>query len=453
MNLTITIRNLAEISYVNDEFDDEIVKLLTIQNPKYLENERMERWQGDTPKQLTFYEQDDNRLYVPRGAIASIIKICNKRNIKPTLIDETIALPNTSFNFNGTLHPFQETAVAKMLPHEEGTLCAPTGSGKTVVALYMIAERKQPSLIIVHTKGLLSQWQEKIKTFLGIPKRDIGQIGDDEIRIGEKITIALIQSLRNIKNLPMIGHLIADECHRIPGTTFYETIKKFNCKYLLGLSATPYRRDGLTKLIHWYAGPIQYKIDPRELMRLGYISKIRPIIRRTNFISQLKDPSTEFSKLLSEITKDKERNQLITTDVTTEANQGETCLILTDRKEHCLTLETLLDHSQLKVSQLTGDHSTEHRDNTIEKINDNNLDALIATSQLLGEWFDCENISAVFLAIPISSAGRLIQYIGRGLRPKPGKEFTKIYDYHDPNVRCLYNGFKARLKVYKDLEQ
>jgi len=288
--ITITIRNLAEISFINDELNTEILSLLTIRNPKWAENRKMKRWQGDTPKLLTFYEQDDNnQLFVPRGAIEPIIEICNKRNIDVDLIDETNQLTPINLCFKGTLKDFQKPVICTILEHEEGTLCSPTGSGKTIMALYLIAQRQQPALIIVHTKELLDQWKDRIETFLGIQKDNIGQFGDGQKWVGEKITVALIQTLRKIKKLPEIGHLITDECHRIPGTTFHETIKRFNCKYLLGLSATPYRRDGLSKLISWYAGPIRYKIDPRELMKQGHITKIQSIIKKTNFICQLRD--------------------------------------------------------------------------------------------------------------------------------------------------------------------
>jgi superfamily II DNA or RNA helicase len=452
LTITITIRALAELSFVDDDLDDKICDYLTINNPKWLENQKMGRWQGQTPKQLSFYEQNEDQLFIPRGAIEGICEICDKNGVEYNIITKTKKTPNVHFNFKGRLKPFQEPAANDILKHDIGTLCAPTGSGKTVMALYIIAQRQQPALIIVHTKELLNQWIDRINAFLGIPKHDIGIIGGGNFFVGKKITVALIQTLRN-NPLPEIGHLICDEAHRTPSTIFHQTIKKFNCKYLLGLSATPFRNDGLTKLIHWYVGPVRHKIDSAYLMKQGNITAIEPIIVNTNFVSMLPSPKDEYPKLLSEITKDKERNELIASNVIHEARQGEVCLVLTDRKEHCEELEILIQAEGLKTRQLTGSHTNEYRAKIVKEINSNKINILIATGQLIGEGFDCKNLSALFLTTPIKYNGRLIQYIGRVLRPKPGKERAKIYDYFDRNIKCLWGAYKSRKKVYEQLTE
>jgi len=130
------------------------------------------------------------------------------------------------------------------------TVSIPTGGGKTVLALEAIAQRKQPALIVVHSNPLMNQWIEHIGTFLGILADDIGVIGGGKNRIGEKITVALVQSLYKSSGevAPHFGHLIIDECHRAPAWMFTEAITAFDCRYQLGLSATPYRRDKLNRL-------------------------------------------------------------------------------------------------------------------------------------------------------------------------------------------------------------
>lgn len=447
----IIVKNLAEIPYINDTLDDEIRDYLTITNPKWLENQRMNRWQGKTPKQLMFYEEIGDKLLVPRGAIEAIMQIHTERNINIKVIDKTILLSEVDFNFKGRLWKFQKEATAEALLYEEGTLSSPTGSGKTVMALYMIAKRKQSCLIIVHTKTLLKQWIKRIEYFFGIPKEEIGIIGNSKNFVGEKITVGMVQTLREMKQMPKIGHLISDEDHRVPADTFYKVIKKFDCQYLLGLSATPFRPDGLTDLIYWYVGPIRHEISLIKLIKEGYLKRIEPIIRKTDFTSSLKNPSSNYPKFLAELTKDKQRNTQITNDIVKEVHKGKFGLVLTDRKAHCETLKKILISQDIKVGIINSDQSEAKQEQAVEDINAGNINMIIATGKGLGEGFDCDNLSCLFLTVPVKFDGLLLQYIGRVIRFKKGIEKAQIYDYFDRNIKCVYGSYTIRQKVYKEL--
>ena len=459
---TFIITNNIKVPYIDEFFDDFVYNSLTMINPKWLENNRMNRFNWKTPKKLYFYEEagkDD--LFVPRGFMPNMAEYLNDKNIKFKIDNKTNILTRINFKLFGNLKPFQEIAIKEMLPQNEGTLCAPTGSGKTVMGIYMIAERKQPAIIIVHTKELLYQWIDRIKQFLDIKEQHIGKIGDGHLDEYKNITVALIQTLRNYPEIVnQYSFLIVDECHRCPSKTFTDVVKEFSGKYITGLSATPYRRDGLTKVIEWYTGKIHHKIPPQELIKSGDITGIRSIIRRTDFVSSLEDPSAEYSKLLQELSQDEERNEMIIEDIVSAAASGETCLILSDRKAHCQRLYESIDSFTLSFKMqyilltaiLTGDTSSVKRKHIIKEINDGKIKILIATSQLIGEGFDCKNLSALFLTLPISYHGRVIQYLGRVLRPAKNKNKAIVYDYFDQNIRCLYNGFKNRQKEYKKLE-
>ena len=249
--MKIAISNRLTLSDVPEHLYTAICEKLAIPNPKYLENERMGYWNGETSKTLRFYEKTESGLVVPRGYIRQLINLCRRFEAEFYLDDQRRVLPETVFTFTGQLKPFQDKAVDTMLQKDFGTLSAPTGSGKTVIALYMIADRKQPALIVVHSKELLNQWIERIESFLGIPKDEIGIIGGGKKIIGDKITVALVQSLyKSAEQVSQhIGHLIVDECHRAPSRTFTEAVTAFDSKYMLGLSATPWRRDKLSRLI------------------------------------------------------------------------------------------------------------------------------------------------------------------------------------------------------------
>lgn len=338
-----------------------------------------------------------------------------------------------------------------MLSREFGVLSAPTGSGKTIIALYLMAKRKQPSLVVVHTRELAFQWIDRISTFLEIPSEKIGFIGGGKRSIGEKVTVALVQSLYKCAEevSAQIGHIIVDESHRCPSRTFTEAVSEFDSRYMLGLTATPFRRDKLSKLIFWYLGDLHHQVNKNRLVQNGDILKADVIKRETGFKTNF-DPISQYSRMLSELTTDKERNILIASDIKNESLETPgILLILSDRKAHCENLKAILRY-RFKVNSevLTGDIPIEKRKNILEKLRNEEIKILIATGQLIGEGFDCPNLSTLFLATPIKFSGRLLQYIGRVLRPAPGKKKARIFDYIDVNIDVLKVAAKARQKTY-----
>ncbi len=450
--MKIEISNHLHITGCPEKLRTEICSRLTFINPKWQENERMGRWQGDTPRLLRFYKLDsDGTLIVPRGFVCQLPTICNAFGASYDLADQTRELPPVQFEFAGGLRNYQEEAVNAMSVKRFGTLEAPTGSGKTVMALSIIAKRRQPALIVAHTKELLNQWVDQIKTFLGIDRGEIGVIGNGKQTIGERITVALVQSLYKCapEVAPHIGHLIVDECHRTPSRTFTEAVTAFDCKYMLGLSATPYRRDKLSRLIFWYIGDIRHRVNTDELVDNGSILRAEVVTRQTDF-KPFSDPSAEYSRMLSELTEDEQRNRLIASDIAREAgNGGGICIALSDRKSHCERLRAILqkDFSQ-PCDVLTGDLSATKRQALVERLNAGDIRVLIATGQLIGEGFDCKELSTLFLATPIRFSGRVQQYLGRVMRPAPGKKKARIYDYIDHRVGPLLAAAQARQKLY-----
>ena len=379
-----------------------------------------------------------------------VLFFCKELGIRPEIIDNRRAFPGIDFTFTGNLKGYQRQTAKDILSRDFGVLQAPTGSGKTVMALSIISERRQPTLIIVHSKELMDQWVERIEQFLGIPKTKIGIIGNGKKRIGDKITVGIVNSVYPIAEeiREKIGHLIIDECHRTPSRTFTEAVNIFDCKFMLGLSATPYRRDGLTKLIGWHLGR---KIEVRQanLTNADIIIDLEVITRETMFTSSY-DASEEYTRVMSELTEDADRNQLIAADVIREsANGGGICLVLTDRREHCNVLAALISVCGKETAILTGEVSNGSRKVIVERLNAGTIKVLIATGQLIGEGFDCKELSTLFLATPIKFDGRLTQYLGRVLRPAPGKDKAKVYDYCDGHVGVLAASARARQQVYR----
>ena len=450
--MKITINNRLELSDVPKKLYQDVCSRLTLNNPKWLENNKMGRWNGNTPKHLRFYEKTDNSgLIAPRGFTRQLINMAHKHNISYRIEDQRRILPEIDFTFCGKLKPFQEQAVNDILSRDFGTLSAATGSGKTVMALYIIADRKQPALIVVHTKELLNQWIDRIVAFLGIPKDEIGIIGAGKKTIGKQIMVATVQSLYKCADQisQHIGHLVVDECHRTPSRTFTEAVTAFDSKYMLGLSATPWRRDKLSKLIYWHIGDVVHEVDKTALIKNGDILKAEVVTRETNFNTIL-DPSLEYSKMLSELTQDVERNRLIACDVAAEARKRKgICLVLSDRKAHCKAMQSLLKQEfKTKSDLLTGDTPAKERPAIVDRLNKGKVKVLVASGSLLGEGFDCKGLSTLFLTTPIRFDGRVLQYLGRVLRPAKGKAKPKVFDYVDSRVGVLRTSAKARQKVY-----
>ena len=451
--LLITIGKDIRIENIPEPLDQFLKHQLEIPNPKWLENDRMGRWNWATPRTLCFYTRTpDGDLILPRGYMGHLVRRCKKEGIEYRIHDRRRSLPLLDFTFAGELKPFQKSAVEALEPKHFGTLSAPTGSGKTIMAMAMIANRRQPALIIVHTQDLADQWVKRIETFLNIPESDIGRIGGGKKKIGTHITVALVQSLYKCAEeiAPRIGFLIVDECHRCPSRTFTEAVSLFDSKYMLGLSATPWRRDNLSQLIFWHLGDVQYAIDKHQLVDSGDILPAEIMVRETGFKAR-HDPAKAYSKMLAELTADDARNRLIAADVAIEAEKTDgICLVLSDRKQHCETLKAILTfRHKIAAEVLTGNVDFGRRACIQKDLAGGSIKVLIATGQLLGEGFDCPNLSSLFLATPIRFSGRVLQYIGRVLRPAPGKHQARIFDYVDVHVGVLKSAADARQRVYR----
>ncbi len=336
-----------------------LMEALELSNPKWVENERMGRWNRGVPRTLKFYDKvGADGLWIPRGYLRQLILLCRRMGVDHRIEDRRRSLPPVEFAFSGELRAFQAEAVEQMAARDFGTLSSPTGSGKTVMALGLVARRRQPTVVVVHTKDLAAQWVERIGAFLSVPAAECGMIAGGRARIGERITVALVQSLYKCADevSARTGFLVVDECHRCPSRTFTEAVTGFDSRYMLGLSATPYRRDNLSRLIFWHLGDVHHEVARDDLVRSGAVLAADIVTRATAFRSY-SDPLTEYSRMLSELTGDTERNLLIARDVAAEAaGGGGISLVLSDRKAHCENLKTLLLHRFKTPSELmTGD--------------------------------------------------------------------------------------------------
>jgi superfamily II DNA or RNA helicase len=421
---------------------------LTIDNPQYVAAKRYGRWIGKRLKpKLYYYREVKDGIRFPRGFSNQAVLLCREHmDAPPEIIDNRRTLPETCLHFSGTLRPYQQIAVDLVAKRSFGVLEAGTGSGKTIMALALIAARKQPALIVVHTKELLYQWQERIGEFLGC---EAGLIGDGHSRI-LPVTVAIVNSARKrIEELtPLFGHLIVDECHRVPATLFTDVVSNFDCHFLLGLSATAFRSDdGLTRLIYIFMGDRIHKVDQDELKATGAIIKPRLIRKETGFSYPYRG---DYQALIKALTRHEGRNRLILDDICRVAADSGTVLVVSDRIGHCEIFERHLRERGIPVALLTGQTAPEQRAAVVEAVQKGELRVLVATIQLIGEGFDCSGLSSLFLTTPITFEGRLLQVIGRIMRPAKGKE-ARVFDYLDDSVSVLRRSAKTRMRALAEL--
>jgi len=453
--LTITLNNVVKINrnglstllinFLKDE--------LNFANTEYFIKKKVGKNTFDTERYFQFVEETENEVIVPRGFLGKLIRFCNENNILYIFNDMRKKLKNIDFQFNAKLREHQQSAIEIASKKDFGVIVAPPGSGKTIVGLKIISDRSQPALIIVHRKQLVEQWIERIETFLGIPKHEIGRIGQGKSKIGNKITIATIQSLSKELNKPesdsftnSFGTVLVDECHHIPAKTYRDTIAKLPTYYLYGLTATPFRKYNVGKIIFFHLGEIIVEIKPTEI---SSYKQAKIIIRNTGLDIPFNSKTDQFETLSKILVHDSGRNKLILEDIFVELKLGKKVVIITERKEHIDTLNQYLKQSYETIT-LSGDDSESNRNLKWKTLKEGNYQVLITTGQYFGEGSDLQNANSLFLVYPFAFEGKLIQYIGRVQR----SEVTPtIYDYRDIKIDYLNKLFLKRNIYYRKIEK
>ena len=327
-----------------------------------------------------------------------------------------------------------------LLSHETGVLCAPTAFGKTVVAAAVIAARATNTLVIVHRTQLLDQWRSRLATFLQIEDKSIGTIGAGKRSPTGIVDIALMQSLvrkGEVKDVVAnYGQVIVDECHHVSAISFERVMKEVKARFVLGLTATPLRRDGHHPIIFMQCGPIRFRASNSRAN-----ADVRHVVitRRTGFAPS--EGNNHIQSLIGVLGNAEVRNSLILNDIRDAIADGRTPLVLTERKEHLGRLSDALRSAAIaEVIVLSGGMARKSQAAEISHLgtpSDTKRRIILATGRFIGEGFDDSRLDTLFLAMPISWRGTLAQYAGRLHRVHAGKREIRIYDYVDAGVAPL----------------
>ena len=371
--LTITLDNEVKIS--RDGLTIELINYLKDElifaNTEFFIKKKSGRNTFRTERYFRCVEEKEDEVIIPRGFIGKLIKFCRGSKIEYDFIDKREKLPEILFSFQTHLREHQQKAISLISKKDIGVIVAPPGSGKTIVGLKIISDKKQPALIITHRKQIAEQWTERIEAFLGIPKNEIGRIGQGKHKTGKQVTVAMIQSLSKelaksdgIIHQTAFGTIIIDECHHIPADTFRNTVSRLQSYYIYGLTATPFRKYNDGKLIFIHLGEVISEVKSEEM---SAASKAKIIIKNTNLDVPFNLKTDRFETLSKMLVHDLARNKLILDDVNSELKTGKKVIIITERKEHIDSLYQFLKQSYETIT-LSGEDSEKSKNEKSEAV-------------------------------------------------------------------------------------
>lgn len=434
-------------------------RLASFTNPKFYELQklRMPIFYKTTPRIISCFDEDERFLILPRGCLEKIKDICDKSNVKLVIKDKREKGIAVDYKFSGKLNKKQEKAMNELIAHEVGVLCATTGFGKTVIGANIISMLKTNTLVIVNRNNLLDQWKERLAYFLDINKKEIGQVGSGKENLNGRLDVASFQSLFKKDNIEEIvknyGLVMVDECHHVAAFSFEKVLKAIRSKYVYGLTATPTRKDGWHKIIYMQCGDIRVRVSNKELKQNKEMEHT-VIVKKTNYkyIPTEEKDKIQVSEILNDMCHNVFRNSMIIEDINKCVTEGRVPIVLTERVEHLKILKESLESLNVPVVVYKGNmgkKKTKEIQDIIKEADASNKPRIIlATSSSIGEGFDDSRLDTLFLTMPVSWKGRIIQYVGRLHREHEDKEKVIVYDYLD-NMKVLEKMYNRRLKGYK----
>lgn len=392
-------------------------------------------------KPYPVYTEDEEWLYVPRHyGLATFGK-----PMKDSIPDGEDA---PRLIFHGEPRAEQREPISKFVDTGSGLLVLPCGFGKTVCALYIATQFKKKTLIVCHKGFLMDQWKERIAQY--IPTARVGTIKQSTIDIEDKdIVIASLQSLAmrdyDRRIFKRFGFVCIDEVHHTSAEVFSRALVKVVCRRILGLSATPDRKDGLRRVFEWFIGKPVFEVRKRSdnelIVRMEQFYDPHPNYGRELHIYGSK---LNVAQMINAICSFEPRNQLIV-DILSEVKRAEPTrqvLILSERRNHLETLRKMIKARGLGTcGYYVGGMSQEDLKKSESK------EFILATFHIAAEGFDVPSLNTLVLASPVSS---IEQPVGRIQRQKPHerKHTPLVIDIWDNFSIFRGQGFK-RLRFYK----
>lgn len=434
---------------------NQIKRLAAFQNPEFYKKQSMRLSTATTPRVVSCAEDLPKHVAIPRGCKMDLEELLRAHGIALDVADERTAGAPLDVRFRGTLTPVQESAARALLAHDTGVFVAPPGVGKTVIGTYLVAARACSTLILVHRRPLLDQWLAQLFQFLGLDPKEIGQVRGAKRTPTGLIDVAMIQSLVRKDSVADLvaeyGQVIVDECHHLPAVQFERVLREAKARYLVGLTATPQRRDGHHPITEMQLGPVRFKVDAKS-QAAARPFRHRLVVRETAFFAKSAGERAGIQELYAALAKDETRNAMILNDVVAALEEGRSPILLTERKDHLDYFARRLERLARNLVVLHGGKGAKADREVRAKlaaIPSNEERLLLATGRYIGEGFDDARLDTLFLALPVSWKGTLVQYTGRLHRLHPAKREVRIFDYVDRQEPMLLRMFEKRLRGYR----
>lgn len=451
VNITLANMLYFKKSELSPSLINRLTHLAAFRNPEFYKAQAMRMSVWGKPRVIGCAENHGSFIALPRGCLDEVLELLTDNSIKPILHDERNVGHEINVSFHGQLRLDQKSAVEAMLQFDNGILCAPTAFGKTVTAAAIIAWRNVNTLILVHRTELLKQWQARLQTFLNVGKETVGHIGGGKSKPTGKIDIAVMQSLSRPDGVnPIIenyGQIIVDECHHLSAVSFEMLLKAAKAKYVLGLTATPVRRDGHQPIIFMQCGPIRHHAVKPAHVQHELIIESRMIDSCINL-----PIDASIQDVFQHVANNQSRNHLILDAINEALNHNRKVLVLTERTEHAEALYDALQFNHAHHFLLHGRLSKKKRAEImaqLEQLSDDAPRVLVATGKLVGEGFDHPALDTLILAMPISWSGTLQQYAGRLHREHTDKHNVTIIDFVDSEHPALMRMWQKRQRGYR----
>jgi superfamily II DNA or RNA helicase len=436
---------------------DRLVRIAAFQNPEFYKAQAMRLSTYGKPRVISCSESFPQHIGLPRGCLEEVVDLFNRHGVGTEIQDERNSGQKIAVSFCSELRAEQQDAVRQLLDFDDGVLCAPTAFGKTVIGACLIAKRGVNALVLVHRRQLLDQWRERLASFLSLPIESVGQFGGGKSKRTGIVDVAVIQSLHR-KRLVLdfvaeYGHVMIDECHHLSAFTFESVLRQIKAKYVLGLTATPTRKDGHHPIIYMQCGPIRFYLSPKKAAKSSPLEH-KVIPRFTDFVWNSLETETTIHDVYGALVADTRRNDLIVEDIRQAFLDGRSPLVLTSRTEHLDYLTGRVRGMCQHLFVLKGGMGTKQRRQVAESMSlvpPHESRMILATGSYLGEGFDDARLDTLFLTMPISWKGTLQQYVGRLNRLHENKKEVLVYDYSDALVPVLARMYKKRLSGYAAL--
>jgi superfamily II DNA or RNA helicase len=432
---------------------NQIKRLAAFQNPEFYKRQSMRLSTALTPRVIACAEELPDHIALPRGCEEDLAQCLADHGIGLRIEDQRCAGEPIEVRFQGELSRVQERAAHELLAHDIGVFVAPPGAGKTVLGTYLIARRACSTLVLVHRRPLLDQWVTQIAMFLGLEEKDIGRVGAGKRKLTGRIDVAMIQSLVREGRVDDLvagyGHVIVDECHHVPAFSFERVLAEIKARYVTGLTATPQRRDGHQPIAEMQLGPVRYAVEAKS-EAAGRPFEHHLFVRETGFRVSEAMAGAGIQAIYRALVQDERRNQLIIDDVLRALDEGRSPILLTERKDHLMYLaEQLRGHAPNLVVLHGGMTDKERRGLSarLAALPAGEKRLVLATGRYIGEGFDDARLDTLFLAMPVSWKGTLVQYTGRLHRRHPAKRDVRIFDYADSELPVLRRMIEKRLKA------